>query len=349
MSQLTIAQKAKLAIGLIISALFVFWAARGLRLDEVARALRSGNYIWLIPASAAYALPVLLRTWRWQSLLRPVRFVPIRRLLPIIVIGYMGNNVLPARAGEVLRSYVLKKSEDVSITASLATIVLERVFDAVTMLLFLLASLSLFAMTAQNIWITAGLGVFCLLVLAVFWLVAAKHTLLKRLYEWASGHFLPERLREPVRNLAGRFLEGLQSLRSPRAIAMVLLQSAGIWLAEAVVYLAVAQVFPGLRVSYPQLVFMVAITALATTLPSTPGYVGTFDAPGIAVLARFGVPRNLAASFTVVLHLVLWLPITVAGWVLMAASSVRWSDAAGAFSSEAPSGTVPEAAREFPQ
>lgn len=335
MSQLTNTQKAKLALGLLISVVFVLWAARGLRLDEVLRALKSGNYIWLLPAACAYFLPVLLRTWRWQSLLRPILFVPIRRLMPVIVIGYMGNNVLPARAGEVLRAYVLRKNENVSITASLATIVLERVFDAIAMLLFLLVSLSFFAMNARNMWITSGLAVFCLLVLGLFWLAATRHSLLMSIYGWASRRFLPERVRGTVHGLAARFHEGLQSLRSPLAMVALLLQSACIWLAEALVYLAVAQVFPDLRVSYPQLVFMVAITALATTLPSTPGYVGTFDAPGIAVLARFGVPRSLAASFTVVLHLVLWLPITVAGWLFMAASSIRWPDAAGAMSGEA--------------
>ena len=96
--------------------------------------------------------------------------------MPVLVIGYMGNNVLPARAGEVLRAYVLRKNENVSITASLATIVLERVFDAIAMLLFLLVSLSFFAMNARNMWITSGLAVFCLLVLGLFWLAATRHS-----------------------------------------------------------------------------------------------------------------------------------------------------------------------------
>ena len=86
---------------------------------------------------------VWARTWRWHYLLRPLKRVPLGRLFPIVVIGYMGNNVYPARAGEFIRAYVLKRNEDVSASASFATIVVERIFDGIVMLIFVLVTLPL--------------------------------------------------------------------------------------------------------------------------------------------------------------------------------------------------------------
>ena len=88
-----------------------------------------------------YFLAVLVRTWRWDYLLRPLKRIPVRRLFPVVVIGYMGNNIFPFRIGELLRAYVLKRNEEVSISSSLATIVVERIFDGLTMLLFVFVAL----------------------------------------------------------------------------------------------------------------------------------------------------------------------------------------------------------------
>src|SRR3990172_8206053 len=123
-------------LGIAVSTVFLFLALRGLNLAEVWADLRSANYLWLIPSVAVYFLAVLVRTWRWDYLLRPLKRIPVRRLFPVVVIGYMGNNIFPWRVGELLRAYVLKRNEQVSISSSLATIVVERIFDGLVMLLF---------------------------------------------------------------------------------------------------------------------------------------------------------------------------------------------------------------------
>ncbi len=129
-------------IGLVISAIFLWWALKGLVLADVMQALQGLNYWWLIPAIAVYFVGVWVRTWRWHYLLRPIKAIPTTSLFPIVTIGYAANNIFPARAGEVLRAIVLKRHEGVAISASLATIIVERVYDGVVMLGFIFVNLN---------------------------------------------------------------------------------------------------------------------------------------------------------------------------------------------------------------
>src|SRR5574341_1264328 len=128
-------------LGLAVSAVFVWIALRNIDLRKAWLALQSANYWWLIPAVAVYFIAVWARAWRWDYLLRPLKRIPLRTMFPIVVIGYMGNNIYPARIGELLRAYVLKRKENVPVSASLATIVIERVFDGVVMLGFVIFNL----------------------------------------------------------------------------------------------------------------------------------------------------------------------------------------------------------------
>lgn len=305
----------KLLTGALISAAMLYIAARGLQWSQVAAALSSAHYVWLLPALMVYFGGMLLRAWRWRILLRPLTSQSTRAVFGLLLIGYMGNNVFPARAGEFMRAYALRRRAEVPVSATLATIVLERVFDALVMMVFLFSTITLVTAFGARMGMTAALGVVCVSALAAFALIAAKPSFLTRLYHIACEALLPDKLRERVRGVVKRFVKGLQALQSPGAIAAVFGLSLGAWLLEACTYFLVSQAFSGLRVSFPQIMLMVAVTNFATTLPSTPGYVGTFDAPGIALLQRFAVPHALAASFTLVLHVVLWLPITLAGWI----------------------------------
>ena len=128
-------------IGILISAVFLYLALNTLHLSEFWQALQRANYWWLIPGVAVYFVGVWVRAWRWHYMLRPLKKIPTATMFPIVTIGYMGNNIYPARAGEVLRAAVLKQREGVPISASLATVVIERIFDGVVMLAFVFLNL----------------------------------------------------------------------------------------------------------------------------------------------------------------------------------------------------------------
>lgn len=316
----------QLMIGLAISVAFLWLALRGLRLESVWNALQHGNYLWLIPSVAVYFLAVWARTWRWHYMLRPLKEISLRRLFPVVVIGYMGNNVYPFRAGEVLRSYVLRRREGVTMSASMATVIVERVFDGLVMLIFVFAALPLAPLASNNIRnvvIVASISFFGALLF--FFALAAMPERANRFAEIVVNAFFPARVRQPILEMTARFLEGLESLRSFRSVLMIFITSLVIWLLETVKYWFIMQAFP-FEVTFFALMLMNGVVNLATTLPSAPGYIGTFDAPGIAVLNLYGVELALATAYTLVLHAALWLPITLLGIYYMIKEGLGWSD-----------------------
>lgn len=316
--------------GVAISLVFIYFALRGLQFEDVWETLEGANYFWLIPGVLIYMVGVLARAWRWHYLLLPVKSVPTTTLFPITAIGYMGNNIYPARAGEVLRAIVLKKFEGISISASLATIVVERVFDGVVMLGFVFLNLpELARLTASSgfigniqtlsLW---GAGIF-LGVLVLFLLAAMYPERMIWFIKAMSTYLVPARFRQQVYQLAENFLGGLAALRSPKDVLMIFFTSIVIWLLETAKYWFVMHAFP-LEVSFFTLMLMNGIVNLATTIPSAPGYVGTFDAPGIAVLQAYGVDKALAAGYTLLLHVALWVPITALGAYYFVRAGMKW-------------------------
>ncbi len=319
-------------VGVSVSVVFIWLSLRGLRLEEFGEAVRQANYWWLLPGIAVYFVGMWVRAWRWHYLLGPIKKIPTTITFPIMAIGYMGNNIYPARAGEVLRAVILKRKEGVSVSASLATIIIERIFDGVVMLAFIfvnlpeLAKLTAASGFAGNIQQVAVLGTTVFIgALIVFLLAAMFPQFTEKIGLWLIQRFLPKHWQEKVGGLMTRFLDGLASLRSPFNVLMVFFTSALIWLFETGKYWFVMHAFP-FQVNFFALMLMNGIVNLATTIPSAPGYIGTFDAPGIAVLTAYGVDQAIAAGYTLTLHVALWLPITLLGAYYLAREGIKWND-----------------------
>jgi uncharacterized protein (TIRG00374 family) len=169
-----------------------------------------------------------------------------------------------------------------------------------------------------------GTGVF-LSALVVFLLAAMFPHTTAKFGLWFIYRLLPKRLHEKVIGVMNKFLDGLASLRSPLNVLMVFFTSVIIWLLETGKYWFVMHAF-NFSVSFFALMLMNGIVNLATTIPSAPGYIGTFDAPGIAVLTAYGVNQATAAGYTLTLHVALWLPITALGAYYLAREGIKWND-----------------------
>ncbi len=321
-------------IGILISAVFLYLALNTLHLSEFWQALQRANYWWLIPGVAVYFVGVWVRAWRWHYMLRPLKKIPTATMFPIVTIGYMGNNIYPARAGEVLRAAVLKQREGVPISASLATVVIERIFDGVVMLAFVFLNLpELARLTGISLDIVGlkisipQLAVFGTIIfvgaLAVFMLAAMFPRPTEKIVDWVIRRMIPLRFKAQTRNITMRFLTGLESLRSPFEALMIFFTTVLIWLLETGKYWFVMHAF-SFQVSFFTLMLMNGIVNLATTIPAGPGYVGTFDLPGIKVLQAYGIPQAVAAGYTLVLHVALWLPITLLGAYYYLRQPLRW-------------------------
>ncbi|UYN88801.1 MAG: flippase-like domain-containing protein [Anaerolineales bacterium] len=319
-------------LGIGVSVVFLYLVLRNMHFGDFWQQVRQANYIWLLPGIGVYFLAVWARAWRWHYLLRPLKAVPTRTMFPIVAIGYMGNNVYPARAGEVLRAVILKRKEGIAVSASLATIIVERIFDGVVMLAFIFVNLGELADIGGGL--VAGLSIqqiafwgslVFLGALLTFLLAAMFPSASQRLLNWLTARLMPERFRASVLEVGNRFLGGLEALRSPFEVLMVFISSLVIWLLETGKYWFVMHAF-NFEVSFFALMLMNGVVNLATTIPSAPGYIGTFDAPGIAILEAYGVPKEVATSYTFVLHIALWLPITLLGAYYLAREGIRWGE-----------------------
>jgi uncharacterized protein (TIRG00374 family) len=323
-------------LGLLISALFLYLVLRKIDYAQLWLVLKAANYWWLLPGVAVYFAALWVRSWRWHYLLRPLKAIPTSKMFPIVTMGYAGNNIFPARAGEVVRAVILKRKEGVPISASLATIIVERVFDGIVMLAFVFVNLSeltrltgvsidigSFKFGIQEVAIWGSIAFFG--ALAVFLIAAMFPAPTDRLVTWLVEHLVPLRLREKVLGISRRFLDGLESLRSPFDVLMVFFTSVLIWLLETVKYWFVMHAFK-FTVSFFALMLMNGVVNLATTIPSAPGYLGTFDLPGIAVLQAYNISRETAASYTFVLHFALWFPVTALGIYYMFREGIKWTE-----------------------
>ena len=320
-------------LGVAISAFFLYRVLRDINFKDLWQVLIHANYWWILPGVGVYFVAVWVRAWRWHYLLRPLQSVRTRVMFPIVTIGYAGNNIYPARAGEIIRAVVLRKKTGIPVSASLATIVVERIFDGVVMLAFIFLNLTELVNLSDEFSVIGSLSIQAVALwgtmlfvgaLAVFLLAAMFPAVTEKILVTLAGRFLPEKIRPKVLDLGEMFLSGLESLRSPQHVLMVFITSVVIWLLETVKYWFVMFAF-GFHVSFFTLMLMNGVVNLATTIPSAPGYIGTFDLPGIAVLQAYGVDYETAASYTLTLHFALWLPITLLGLYYMAREGVQWS------------------------
>jgi len=348
----------QLIIGLVVSLFFFVLALIDVDLGKVWDALQKASYWALIPALAFYFVGVLIRAIRWRVLLRPILppkpdgttgDASLINIFEVVVIGYMANNVLPARIGELVRTYVLSLRENVRKTATLATILVERIFDGLTMVGFA-AAVVLYVILFDRTALKSGdashkLGTFLsqlstpiivaavlfLGLLVVFLVVATSRERMQRLAAFGL-RFLPGRLHERAEKILVSLMDGLGSLRSPSSLAAVFALSILAWLCEATMYYIIGTFGFDLRgsddQSLPVYVYILttAFVNLATLIPQGPGYVGVFEAIGKGVLVgAFGVLADPALSYVLILHVTLFLPVTLLGFFYMARQGVKYS------------------------
>jgi len=317
-------------LGLLISAVFMFLAFREINYADLWQTLRTARLWWLVPGLIIYLGSMLVRSWRWGYLLNPIKKVSTQTLLPIIFIGYMGNNVFPLRMGEVLRAVVLKRREEVSISASLATIVVERIFDAVVIVGFVLINLGQLTRLPGTGTLSqlGGLATWAIIIfsvgLAVFIAVAMFPKPAMRVIHTVINKIVPERWRESVTGITDQFLDGLMSLRSPKDALMILVTSILVWLLETGLYWSVNRSL-GLGLNFGQLMLLNGVVNMVLLIPAAPGGLGTFDAAGRAMLQSYGIAAEPALGYTLILRIVLWVPITLIGAIFFVKEGLKWT------------------------
>jgi glycosyltransferase 2 family protein len=318
----------KALIGIAISAALLYITFRGMNLAEVWVQLRGVD----VPTFAAATIVITgvfwIRAWRWRAILEPVADVPFHSRFAAVNIGFMGNNLLPARMGEFLRAYSLSRLSPVSVVATLSSLVVERLFDGI----FVIGLLFL-AMLAPDFPVMAGvheIGVpgtdqtftiaglarsLGIVVVGMMIFMVALVLMPSRAVAFAETvvAVLPRGARRPIVSALEAFLRGAGVLRSPKLLLRVSAWSLVLWLWNALGFWIAFHAF-GFTLPFAAAVFFASAIALAASIPSAPGFVGPWHLMATFVLARmWGVDLNAAGAFAVGFHLAGFVPVTLMG------------------------------------
>lgn len=305
------------AVAIGISALCVWLSMKEVDLARVAESLRNANYLGFIAVMAITIFAFWVRAVRWRLLLQVDRPIPGSSLFSATMIGFMANNVLPFRLGEFVRPWALARREKLSKSMALATIVVERAIDMLTLLAIFGMALIVSPIaenTSAGRLVQGGARILLVLsvALTVFVVVAERnrrfaHSLLK---------LLPGALRDRAGRLLDRFLDGFALFRNLGRLAQVFVLSFGMFLSFAVALWITGW---SLDISLPWYagLVMLVVTAIGIMVPAAPGYVGTLNVACTAGLALYGVGKTPASAYGWFYFFSQWLPITAVGlWFL---------------------------------
>lgn len=302
--------------GVAISAVFIGLFLRATHPRDIADSLSEVNYWYIIPAIAVLFVALATRCFRWSILMRPVANIPPQRLFSYAIIGYMANNLLPARAGELVRAYVLGDRERVSKVGTLGTIAVERLFDGSSLVLLLLVSgafvgfgdarLRLIAL-ASTVLFVAALGAFYVLTLS--------EARAKRFFH-RLARFLPLRFEHRAEEIADSLVVSLRSVHNWRALAGVSALSLLAWTVEAGAYAILGAGF-SLGVGFGEYCLLLSAANLAIIIPTLIGGTGPFEWAAKLVLVGAGVPDALASAYSIIAHAVIIVPTTILGLIFL--------------------------------
>jgi uncharacterized protein (TIRG00374 family) len=311
-------------IGLALSVLFLYLFLRNVDLGELWRAFRSVNYLYTVPIMLVNLFSIWLRAVRWRKLLEPIKKIEIPMLFKTTAIGFMANNLFPARIGELVRAFMLGEKAGISKTAALATIVVERLFDGFTILLIFLVVLLFLPFPEST---GSGLSpgqiksvglfslLFALLVLSVLILLRFHNEPTNRFIGWCLKP-LPDRLAGRLRGLIDSFVSGLDILKRSKDILVIKVYSLILWgaLSLAVYLLFVGFHFP---LTLLEAFLLEVILVFGVSIPSAPGFIGTWHWACAAGLIFLGIEPNPAKTFAIIMWLSFFLPITLLGLAVL--------------------------------
>lgn len=310
----------KLAIGLVISAVFLYATLRAVPFGKVMAALAAARPEWIAASLGFVALAYLLKVYRWVTMLRSLgSTVRLSQAAAPFLGGVAFNNVLPFRAGDVIRVVAFQRFTGIPASGQIGTLALERLLDLFVLMAFLFTTVTFLQGDVLDEALLAGLKVAALAVAgAILIFIAAPRSI--RLVVRSIETRIP-RLR-PAGEALLRLSDAVATLSRPLFIARVTALSVFAWLAEGGAFFAVGMAL-GVAATPEAALLALSVGTLSTIIPSSPGYVGTFHYFTARALSGFGASEVGAAAYAILIHAILWLSITVTGFLLLALSGLR--------------------------
>ncbi|HDQ26747.1 MAG TPA: flippase-like domain-containing protein [bacterium] len=328
-------RKKRFWLGIAVTLVCLYFVFRGIDFGELAAILTNINPGLLALAVAVYIGGYYIRAARWRVLLKHIKPFKARELFPYLVMGFMFNNILPARAGEFIRAYITGAKKGISKSSTFATIVIERVFDGLIMIFYFILgylaftfvanqsqefmSFELFGRTlgikdAVMVFAVGGSAVFAAVFITIVFLVFKKEPTVNFLHRVVA--FFPKKFGDLFSGLIDTFIEGFGVLRDKKDLITVFLLSFTAWTVEACTYYMMAMAM-GIKISFLVVVLIMAVSNFAIMAPSTSGGVGPFEFFGVGVMLLFAFTKEQATAYVVAIHAMILLPIIVLGLVFM--------------------------------
>jgi len=303
--------KKSAALGIIISIVFLILAVRNINFSEFLAAMKQARFIYIIPAVIIYISGFLFRAVRWQFIMEPVKKIKFHSSFSVVMIAWMANNLLPARLGEIIRAYVIGKKEQISKSASFATIIIERILDGLTIILFffIMALLLDLPLWEQKTGYIAG----ALFIGILIFLILIKT---KQIHKSKPVNFLvnifPDKISDKIPYILNRFAKGLDFFSTGKKQVFTALLSLLIWLLEACTFYLVIK---SLNLPLPWYAAFQAliIINLGILIPSSPGYIGTYHYFCILALSIFGIEKEPALTYAIIIHALQFISVTSLG------------------------------------
>jgi uncharacterized protein (TIRG00374 family) len=279
----------QLVIGISIAVLAVYFTLRNVSMKDLMESFKTIHYFYLVPATLLIIGTYVVRAYRWQILLSPIKQVSLKSMFPPLMIGFMGN-ILPARAGEVLRAYLLSKQQNVTFTGAVATIVVERLFDLIMLLLLFVWVLVFHAdvfsdkiswggITIHSMANKFGMlgGVFILVLVAFIYMLAFHKDRLMPLLKWCMKP-VPHKWHEKIEELIGTFSEGLMVAKDNSALVKITISTIALWALIVLTYYPFYWAFDIQNKSIESLLIVTVMVCILITILPTPGFLGSFQA-----------------------------------------------------------------------
>jgi uncharacterized protein (TIRG00374 family) len=308
-------------ITILVSLAGLAWALHGVVWSELWEEIRELDWRWIAVGAVADILAYVIQGWRWSLLLRPLGPVSVWSATRAIFVGLFANEVLPLRGGELIRSFLITRWSEIPISVTLASVLIERIFDG----LLLIAGLFFSFRYLQNFPLNRGearalglltdgaifLGVLILvcgaiLAVAMYWREQALEVILdSRMFSWAHV-----------------FIEDLHRIGHSRYLYLSALVSIPHLLMQVVPIYAVMQAYGLSESSWKGAAALMVLLRLGSVAPQAPGNVGLFQVLSTLGLTLFGVQRAMARRFTLILWGVVTLPLLIVGFIALVATGV---------------------------
>jgi glycosyltransferase 2 family protein len=353
--------KFKVFLGILISALFIyfsFWSPdfgrifsgeiiQGIfgnpRIDigEMLKALSKANFLIPIIIMFLVYLGWWIRAWRWQILVSPLAKVSASVSFSALMIGYLGNSILPLRAGEFMRSYVAGKRGGIPMSAALAVVVVERVLDMLMLLFCLSMSLVIFPLPVlfREAGILMIIGTFVLIGFLLLLLLKKEEAL--KIAQWFLKA-VPSKFRPKLLKIISDFSDGLQIFKRSERYFMVILWTFIMWGTYLLVIYVSLMIFDFIDPTYPLIynaplvaaIVILTMTTAGISIPSAPGAVGTYHGMCLFGMQMFNVPSELGMSYAILMHLTNFFPMTVIGVYCLFKEGFKLAELSGAVKKE---------------